>query len=129
MKVPFERETVFSPDWRGNMTLPEEERIRVTISWPTVLESSKLPDLKFETEPDPTDEDPKRTVTRATSESLSRFADAVLQQRVPKIENLEGITSGAELADAPEDIFAGLIWDIVVKYRAGQGALIEKKKD
>jgi len=129
MKVPFERETVFSPDWRGNMTLPEEERIRVTISWPTVLESSKLPDLKFETEPDPTDEDPKRTVTRATSESLSRFADAVLRQRVPKIENLEGITSGAELADAPEDIFAGLIWDIVVKYRAGQGALIEKKKD
>jgi len=129
MKVPFERETVFSPDWRGNMTLPEEERIRVTISWPTVIESSKLPDLKFETEPDPTDEDPKRTVTRATSESLSRFADAVLRQRVPKIENLEGITSGAELADAPEDIFAGLIWDIVVKYRAGQGALIEKKKD
>lgn len=129
MKVPFERETVFFPDWRGNMTLPEEERVRVTISWPTVLESSKLPDLKFETEPDPTDEDPKRTVTRATSESLSRFADAVLRQRVPKIENLEGISTGAELADAPEDIFAGLIWDIVVKYRAGQGALIEKKKD
>lgn len=129
MKIPFERESTYITDWRGNMNLPEAERIKVTISWPTVLESSKLPELDFVQEPDPTADDPKRTVTRVTSESLARFADAVLTQRVPRIENLEGIATGADLAVAPEEVFAGLIWDIVVRYRAGQGALREKKKD
>ena len=129
MKVPFERETTYITDWRGNMDLPEAERIKITISWPTVLESSRLPDLDFVQEPDPTEEDPQRTVTRATSESLSCFADAVLKQRVPRIENLEGIATGADLAAAPEEVFAGLIWDIIVHFRAGQGAILEKKKD
>lgn len=129
MKVPFEKETTYAPEWRGNLELPEEERVLVTISWPSVREGSLLPELKFEEIPAPTEEEPDRKVSRATNESLSAFADAVLRQRIPRIAHLEGISSGAQLADAPEEIFAELIWDIIIKYRAGPSALIEKKKD
>ena len=129
MKVPFEKETTYAPEWRGNLELPEAERVLVTISWPSVLEGSVLPELEFEEVPAPTGKEPERKVSRATNESLSEFADAVLRQRIPRIEHLDGISSGSQLADAPEENFAGLIWDIILKYRAGPGALIEKKKD
>lgn len=129
MKIPFEKESSYAPDFRGNLQLPEAERILVTISWPSVLEGSRLPELEFETVPAPTEKEPDKTVSRATNKSLTAFADAVLRERIPRIKNLEGITSGAQLADAPEEVFAGLVWDIVLKYRAGPGAIIEKKKD
>lgn len=129
MKVPFEKETTYAPEWRGNLELPEAERVLVTISWPSVREGSLLPDLVYEDVPAPTEDEPDRKVSRATNESLSSFADAVLRQRIPRIEHLDGITSGSQLADVPEETFGGLIWDIILKYRAGPGALIEKKKD
>jgi len=129
VKIPFEKETSYAPNFRGNLELPKTERVLVTISWPSVLEGSRLPELEFETVSAPTETEPDRTVSRATNKSLAAFADAVLRERVPRIENLEGITSGEQLADAPEEIFADLVWDIVLTYRAGPGALIEKKKD
>lgn len=149
MKVNvFPRESRIILDFEANKELPEAERVVATIRWPTQAESGDLPEMEFEEVPAPP-EDPSKQETpqetpdteekvqaprrtrHATKKSLHVFSDAVMRRQVVKIENLEGISTGAELADLPAggDLLDEIFWSIIIAYRAGPGAVIEKKKD
>jgi hypothetical protein len=129
MKLAFPSESTIVLDIGANKDLPDAEKVKATIKWPTVKENGDIPKLVYEDVPAPTGENPLATRSRATHKSLQYFADAVLRRQVTKIENLEGIATGEDLANQPEDAAAEIVWAIVVAFRAGPGAVIEKKKD
>lgn len=129
MKLVFPAESTIVLDIAANKDLPDAEKVKATIKWPTVKENGDIPKLVFEDFPAPTEENPNATKSRATNKSLQDFADAVLRRQVKKIDNLEGVATGEDLANLPEDAAAEIIWAIVVAYRAGPNAVIEKKKD
>jgi hypothetical protein len=47
---------------------------------------------------------------------------------VPKIGNLEGVEKGVDLLAQPKDNVAEIVWAIIIAFRAGPGAILEKKK-
>lgn len=130
MKInAFPRESVIILDFPENMAQPEEKRVWIKIKWPTNAEEGRIPDLVFEDVPAPTEENPEATTRRATKKSLYMFADAMMRNHVTEIGNLEDVTTGAALADLPADAAPEVFWASVIAFRAGPGAVLEKKKD
>jgi hypothetical protein len=137
MKVVFEKETTFTPDWNGNLELPEVERVTYVIRWPQVLEGGMVPELRFETKEaalpvemgeDGKEGEPKNIPVRVPEgKSLAIYADHILRKHVPSITNLDGITNGEELAESPDDVFALLVLDIITRFREGPRKFMEKK--
>lgn len=129
MKLSFPAESVVTLDFEANNALPESERVRVTIKWPTVKEDGLLPALEFVDHPRPTKDDPDAKISIATDKSLAEFADYVLRHHVKTVENLDGVASGADLADLPIASAGEVVWATVIAFRAGPGCVLAKKKD
>ncbi len=128
VKLPFPRQSDVILNISANADLPEHERVYATILWPTLEEAQALPELVYVDRPYPTQENPNGTAKFATDESLVRFAAHVLVHHVPKIGNLEGVEKGVDLLAQPKDNVAEIVWAIIIAFRAGPGAILEKKK-
>jgi hypothetical protein len=137
MKVVFDKETTFTPDWNGNLELPEAERVTYVIRWPSVLEAGMVPELHFETKEttlpvkkgkDGKEGEPKKIPIRVPEgKSLAIHADHILRKHVPSIINLDGIINGEALAESPDDVFSLLVLDIILRFKEGPRHILEKK--
>ncbi len=127
--IPFPKQSVVILDITANKGLPDDQKATATIVWPTYEEDARLPELVYETKLRPTEENPNATVRLATDESLGKFGAHILRHHISAIANIEGIEKGEDLLSQPKDAVEEIILAIIIAFRAGPNALLEKKKD
>jgi hypothetical protein len=125
--IPFPDQSVVVLGIEANKNLPDAEKAMATITWPTYEEDAKLPELVYETKIRPTKDDPNATARLATDESLGRFGAHILRHHVPELRNIEGVSRGEDLLSRPKDAVEEIILAIIIAFRAGPNALLEKK--